>query len=258
MKSEISELIEISKFYGNNIDYVIVSIDSDNPQEHDEIRNSPGLFDKLVDGIKELKAKRNASRPLIKSTTVIYRNNLVKIAQILESLRSIVDITSIQPIVGGYASGPHGKTDATLQNLTFGKDDEHFVQEVFDRLIREHNDFNNNYFKLIPRYWFHKEDLVRKIRCWSPFLRMQILPNGDTFHCTAHADFPRIGNIKTMSILEIWNSPEMVRQRESIRLHKNNCICWTQDASFNAVLDSVPCIKMTPNLNISKFSQRKN
>ena len=58
-----------------------------------------------------------------------------------------------------------------------------------------------------------------------------------------------LGNIKNNSLLEIWNSSEMIRQREIIRNHKNNCICWTQDTAFNAILDGVPLLDKLPVLN---------
>jgi len=234
LKEKVNEIIK------SRVDYIVVSIDSDSANEHNEIRNSPGLYEKLVDGIEYLKIRRIGKRPLIKSTTVICRNNLHKLEGILCNLKSLVDVTSVQPIVGGHAYGPHGKDESSLESLVFRKDEEKYVKGLFDKLIRKNDDFKNDYFKLIPHYWFHKEELAKRINCWSPFLRLQILPNGDVFHCTANTNYPSIGNLNNSSIQEIWNSPEMIRQREEIRLHKNNCICWSQDSSFNALLNRAP------------------
>lgn len=243
LKEKADEIIE------NRVDYIVVSIDSDNANEHDQIRNYAGLYKKLVEGIEYFKMRREGKRPLIKSTTVVYRNNLHNLERILGNLKSLVDVTSVQPIVGGYAFGPHGKDDATLELFMFRQDEQKYVEALFYKLISKNDAFKNDYFKLIPSYWFRKEELVKKINCWSPFLRLQILPNGDTFHCTANANYPSIGNLNNSSIQEIWNSAEMIRQRGEIRLKKNNCICWSQDSSFNALLNRLPCIRFIPVLN---------
>lgn len=247
LKEKVDEIIE------SGIDYIVVSIDSDNPAEHDELRNSPGLYKGLIEGIELLKRKRKGKRPLIKSNTVIYRDNLQKLDKLLDITRSLVDVTSFQPISGGYASGVHGKSDDSLQSLSFNGNKQKHVEGLFDKFIHKNNDFDCDYFKFIPRYWFNKESLMDEILCWSPFLRLQIIPNGDVFHCLVNANYTNIGNIKKSSLQEIWNSSEMIRQREEIRLHKNHCICWTQDTSFNSFLNSVPLTKRLPVLNKKKI-----
>jgi len=244
LKEKTDEIIK------SGVDYITVSIDSDVPGEHDRVRNFPMLYKKILEGIEYLKCRRKSKWPLIKSTTIIHRDNLQNLCRIVKNLDSIVDVTSVQPIVGGYAHGPHGKSDETLQALIFRQDEQESVDRVFHNLIHENDDFDNEYFRLIPRYWFSKETLAEKIHCWSPFLRLQILPNGEVFHCTANERYPAAGNLKKSSILEIWNSPEMIRQREEIRLHNNHCICWAQDTSFNAIINNVPCSKKLPIFNL--------
>lgn len=242
LKEKAEEIIDA------NVDYIVVSIDSNRAEEHNAMRNAHGLFEKIIEGIDHLKSRRKI-RPLIKSTTVVSRYNLMKLDEILKYLEAIVDISSIQPVVGGYVSGPHGKSDGSMQAFMFDCTEQKYVDEIFRRVIQNNPDFNSKYFKLIPDYWFHRDDLIKRIHCWSPFLRLQILPNGDVFHCTANANYSSVGNINKSSLLEIWNGSEMIHQREEIRLHKNNCICWTQDTAFNAFLDAVPCIKKIPILN---------
>ncbi|MDP3791595.1 MAG: radical SAM protein [Candidatus Omnitrophota bacterium] len=234
----------------NKVDYIVVSIDSDKPDEHDSIRNSPGLYEKLENAIKYIKSKRKGRRPLIKSTTVVHKGNIHRLGSIDARLKSLADVTSFQPIVGGYIYGPHNKEAEAMEQFMFRPDEQKNVENIFDRLTGKNSEFNNDYFRLIPRYWFNKEQLAREVRCWSPFLRLQILPNGDVFHCTANINYPSMGNINNLSIRQLWNSPEMIRQREEIRLHKNNCICWAQDTSFNILLNRVPCFKMMPSLDL--------
>ena len=91
-------------------------------------------------------------------------------------------------------------------------------------------------------------------------MRLQILPDGQTFHCNVNPEYALnpLGNVKYNSILDIWNSNEMIRQREIIRNHKNNCICWTQDTSFNAILDDVPFLNKLPVFNKKKEFLKKS
>ena len=238
LREKADEILE------SRLDYVVVSIDSDDAGEHDRLRDCPGLYEKLAEGIRYLKTRRKGETPLIKAATIICRSNLPVLERIVDNLKSLVDVTSVQPIVGGYAHGPHGRSETHLEPLMFRSDEEDFVRGFFDKWVRHSHDFRNDYFRLIPRYWFHKEELAAKINCWSPFLRLQILPNGDVFHCTANAKFPSVGNLNHSSLGEIWNSAEMIRQREEIRFHRNGCICWAQDTSFNAFLGKVPCPKI--------------
>ena len=233
------------------VDFVIVSIDSDKEEEHDYMRKNTGLSKKIVNGINSLKSERGNSGPLIKSTTVLSKRNLNRINETLENLETLVDVSSLQPIVGEYSDHPHGKSEESLKKFLYGQHEEEFVRKEISRLVEKDKKFQNKYFKFIPDYWFDRGKLIKKIRCWSPFLRLQILPDGNTHHCNVNPEFASnaVGNIKNNSLLEIWNSSEMMRQREIIRNHKNNCICWTQDTAFNAILDGVPLLDKLPVFN---------
>ncbi|MCP4373427.1 MAG: hypothetical protein GY797_35800, partial [Deltaproteobacteria bacterium] len=61
---------------------------------------------------------------------------------------------------------------------------------------------------------------------------------GDVCHCHVNSDYRAVGNLNQLPLMEIWNSPEFKRQREEIRQHHNNCICWDQSAALSIFLDS--------------------
>lgn len=227
------------KIIASKVDSITVSLDSSSANEHDSLRNLDNLFARTMEGVESIKEKRHNGRPVIKSTTVLSRKNLENITAIIEDLGEIVDITSIQPISSGYANNPHGQNQGVMESFMFQPPEKEEVDRKIAELIRKFPEYNTGYIRNMSDYWFNPVSLEEKIRCWSPFLRLQILPNGDVFHCLANDKMKVLGNLKSESIMQIWNSPEMVKQRECIRKHENHCICWTQDSSFNALMESM-------------------
>jgi len=242
----------------HQVDYIVVSLDTYHAEEHNKLRNVPELFERAIEGIEYLKRKRKGRRPLIKSTTILSRKTLPQMADILDRLEQVVDVTSIQPIMYGFDRSPHARDKESLGDLVFPEDEEQKVTAQMDSLIQSRPEFNNTYFKLIPTYWFHREALIQKYHCWSPFLRIQIMPNGDVSHCHVNPKYSTIGNLNQSSLMEIWNNVEFRRQREEIRRHENACICWDQSAALNIFLDSLPILNRLPLLNkTSQDSKRK-
>lgn len=232
------------KIIDSGIDSVTVSIDSHNPSEHDQNRQRPGLFKAAIEGIEELK-KLRTKKPIIKSTTVFSKKTYPEIRQTIDYLSKIIDEYSIQPIVTGYANHPH-QIDKNKEDSFIPKTEEEIeLTKSLDELKKSYPSFNNFYLNSIPTYLFRIKKLL-KIKCWSPFLRLLILPQGEATHCIAHFKYPSVGNLNKMNLLESWNSPTMKKYREEIRNHKNNCICWSRDSSFNAFLHTIPLINRLP------------
>lgn len=243
LKENAAEIIR------SGVDYIVVSIDSDEAAEHDSLRNVSGLFQKALEGMKHLRATRHGDRPLIKTTTILAKHSLAKADKILSLLNDYADVTSIQPIANDYANGPHNRSDSAINFLTFEAAERDVVERELAKFMLRHSEFNNAYFRGIPDYWFSPDRLKEKIHCWSPFLRLQIMPNGDVFHCTANPRYHAAGNLKTSSFIEIWSGKILRQQREEIRCHENHCICWTQDSSFNALFNSIPLLNKLPVIN---------
>jgi MoaA/NifB/PqqE/SkfB family radical SAM enzyme len=225
-----------NQIVSSGVDTVVVSIDSDDASQHDDVRKVEGLYQKAIDGIEKLKFLRKGQKPHIKSTTVVFRTNLERLKQIIGRLELIVDETSIQPIVGDYEDHPHNRGEQRLAKFLFESDDMQIVEKTLDLFFKRFPAYRKYYFQMIPTHWNNPQHLVDTVKCWSPFLRLQIMPNGTTRQCTVRSDYGATGNLNQCSLMDAWNSIEMKRQREEIRHHCNNCICWTQDTAFNAVL----------------------
>jgi len=228
-----------------DIDTVVVSLDSASPSKHDYNRGRPGTFNAAIQGIKELKKKRK-KKPIIKSTTIFSKQTYPQIKQTIDYLSQIVDEYNIQPIVTGYTNHPHQIDKNQKKSFIPQTEEESQLIESLRKLKQAYPSFNNFYLNNIPTYLFHPKKLL-KIKCWSPFLRLQILPQGAVTHCPANPKYSStVGNLKNMSLMEAWNSPIIKKHREEIRKHKNNCICWSRDSSFNASLYAFPLMNKLP------------
>lgn len=234
------------------LDTVVVSLDDLIAEEHDNNRRVTGIYNSAIEGIEYLKAKRKNRKPIIKSTTVLSKKTYPKIEEIISHLSRLVDVVSVQPVVTGYANGPHDISQAEKSSFLPGSQEKKLVEGSFRKLIKKFPSFNNFYFNNIFTYWFNPEKLL-KINCWSPFLRLLIMPDGSVAHCPVNPRYSTVGNLKNLSLMEAWNSQLMKRQREEVRRHKNNCICWSQDTSFNAFLHSLPLINKLPIFKNKKF-----
>ncbi|NFV81584.1 radical SAM protein [Magnetospirillum aberrantis] len=230
----------------SGVDYVVVSIDSDDPAEHDRNRHLDGLFEAAMRGIDAVKARRRGSRPQLKTTTVITSWNLERVVPILEMLSEKVDKVAAQPVTWGYQDHPHGKSKEQLEQHIFAPDQRARVEAGFARISERFPMFRNRYFGSIPTYWFDPHSLMQSTPCWSPFLRLSIMPDGDVVHCAAR--FPPVGNVLRDGIKAVWNSPAMLQQRDLVRRRRNRCICWSQDSSFNALMSGLPLVNRLPAL----------
>ncbi|MGN7612354.1 aminotransferase class I/II-fold pyridoxal phosphate-dependent enzyme [Magnetococcales bacterium HHB-1] len=237
-----------ARLIASGVDYIVVSIDSDQSAVHDRTRGHPGLLKKVLDGIETFKQMRSGTRPLVKSTTVINRQNIEQIVPILNRLEAHVDVASAQPIVYDYHEHPHAKPKERLKGYAFEKEDQTQVAAAFNRATEEKSFLNNTFFRMIPAYWFTPDKLAVQFPCWAPFLRFMIFPDGRVRHCTANQKFGSVGNVTEQSVMAVWNSEEMQKHREEIRHWKRPCVCWSQDVSFNAFMHDLRIPNRLPRL----------
>lgn len=236
------------------VDYVVVSLEASNAEEHNFIRKSlirekRDVFEAAIEGIEALKSKRKGDSPKIKSSTVFSPESLPRIQKTLKELEELVDVSSFQPITSHPPFSPHQPDEKYLEVFTWQERQKKEAESAIQDIIKNFPQFNTSYFNKIPDFWFEPEKLKCQIRCWSPSLRLLIHPDGQAFQCTENPRFAAVGNVIEQDILEVWNSEEMKRQREEIRQHKNGCICWTQSTAFNAFMEDVPLSKKLPILN---------
>jgi len=248
-----------SEIIDAGVDYVVVSIDSDIPEEHDAGRGQRGVFEAAIRGVARLRELRSGPKPMIKTTTVMFKNNMGRIADILDFLqRSVADVVSVQPVMGGYNKGPHGID--MERDLPDYIGDRQAAEWAIRLASMRYPIFRQKYYRLIPRFWH--DPLSIDVPCWSPFLRLIVYPDGVAAHCVVSPNMPRLGNLDQTPLMDVWNGGEMQRQREMVRTRKNNCLCWSQADSFNAMLDAMVLPNQLPILhrrpNVEQASRDRN
>ena len=83
LKDHAAKLVELK------VDFIQVSLDYSQASKHDHNRKVRGLFKSALEGIEEIKKIRKSNIPVIKSNTVIMKDNLDSIDEILDYLESL-------------------------------------------------------------------------------------------------------------------------------------------------------------------------
>jgi hypothetical protein len=68
----------------------------------------------------------------------------------------------------------------------------------------------------LEHYYRNPEEPLRRRRCITPWLNMQVMPNGEIAFCE---DFPDlvVGNVRDNDPLALWNAPASRAWRRRIR-----------------------------------------
>jgi len=228
------------------VDVIQVSLDFADAELHDRNRKVGGLYEGALAGLREIKRLRKKRKPIIKTNTVVMKENIDDIDIILSKLESLVDYVYAQPISYGMKNSPHNRGRERIYKYVFEKDEEASIRETYNAQLLHRAGFSGRYYREVPDYWFNPQYLAETTPCWAPFLRLMIQPTGEVLHCGANDDFGVVGDLKTSSLMSAWNSPAMRQQRAIIGAKKNNCICWSRDTSFNAAIKSVPLVNDLP------------
>lgn len=231
-----------------NVDIVQVSLDFADAARHDGNRKVAGLYEEALAGLREIKRLRTNGRPVIKTNTVVMKENIAEIDLILDELEKVADRVHAQPISYGLENNPHNRGRERIYKYVFEKDEQAPTQAAYEKGILHRRGFGGRYYREVLDYWFDPQRLAETTPCWAPFLRLLIQPTGEVLQCGANDEFGVVGNLIDTPLMAAWNSPEMRRQRAVIGAKKNNCICWSRDTSFNAAIKSVPLANLLPYL----------
>jgi len=189
-------------------DIVVVSLDG--PKEvHDKLRGVEGTYDRAVEAIKILKARKVR----VGVNTVVTPWNIKTLPKFIEWLRSLVDFAQVQPI-HPYPPPPQNKP-------SFEE-----VSELLDYLLKLKR--SNPGFLAVPTEFVKGfepffEGKTPKI-CHAGELYVAIDPMGRLLACPARADIV-LGNLLTHSAAEILEK----KTKSSGWLKVSSCEgCWLE------------------------------
>jgi MoaA/NifB/PqqE/SkfB family radical SAM enzyme len=230
LKRNVEQLIEW-------VNDIIVSLDGDE-LAHDRIRNIPGAYSKLKEGVQTIKSLNSQFR--ITARSVIQRSNFRRWPAIVESAMEIgLDQISFLPAdVGSHAFNREVLwSDARQHEILPGEDELTDLKSVIEELI---NDFKGKFedgfiaespekIRKIYSYYaaFYGLNLFPYKKCNAPWVSAVVEADGTVRPCFFHS---ALGNIHEKPLDKILNSVEAIDFRKNLDTDTNStcvkCVCY--------------------------------
>ena len=218
------------------VDDIIVSLDGDEAL-HDAIRNIPGAFSKLKEGVELIKSMQPGYR--ITGRTVIHRLNFRNWAAIIAEAKQMgLDQVSFLPAdVSSHAfNRQQAWAEPRQQEILPDEQELPELQSIISRLIVEHEaDFASGFIAESPakiqqvyQYYaaFYGLNPFPFKKCNAPWVSTVIEADGSVRPCFFHE---ALGNIRDSSLADILNSKEAVSFRKNLDMSTNpiciKCVC---------------------------------
>ena len=236
----LSTGLTLKKNYEQLIQWVndiIVSLDGDETT-HDTIRNIPGAFSKLKEGVQEIKSKNSKFK--ITGRSVIHHLNFKKWDSIIESAKEIgLDQISFLPAdVSSHAFNREVLwSDSRQHEVLLGEDELPALKMVIEDLFTKYkDDFENKFIAESPGKIMKIYDYYSAFyglnpfpfkKCNAPWVSTVIEADGTVRPCFFHE---ALGNIHDKPLSRILNSDSSVEFRKSLDIDTNaickKCVCY--------------------------------
>ena len=218
------------------VDEIIVSLDGDEPL-HDAIRNVPGAFNKLRDGVRYIKSLNPAYR--ITARTVIHRLNFRNWQAIIDAAK-ILNIDQVSFLPADVSSHAFNRqmawTEPKQHEILIAEKELVELQEVITNIINDNSaGFASGFMAESPQklqqiyeYYaaFYELNPFPFKKCNAPWVSAVIEADGSVRPCFFHE---AIGNIRDASLDTILNSDEAISFRKTLNMGTNatcvKCVC---------------------------------
>lgn len=217
-------------------DDVIVSLDG-SKEIHNQIRNIPGAYEKLEEGVKAI--KRLAPEFRVTGRTVLQKQNFRDFFNIIETARKI-GLDQISFLAADVSSEAFNRPDpwqeAKIAEVALSEME---IQELDIILNKSFADFSEDYnlkfiaesqrkmrellqhYKAIARI----ADFPRK-KCNAPWVSAVVESDGNVLPCFFHKPY---GNINDASFTDLINSPRAIDFRKNLNVATDpickKCVC---------------------------------
>jgi MoaA/NifB/PqqE/SkfB family radical SAM enzyme len=221
----------------NSVDEIIVSLDGDETL-HDSIRNIPGAFRKMKEGIQEIRSIDAGFK--ISGRSVIHKLNFRSWPAIINSAKEIgLDRISFLPAdVSSSAFNREMQwSDDRQEELLLSVTELKEMQRILDDIIIHHYaDFETHFIaespvklRKIHSYYaaYHGLNEFPFKKCNAPWVSAVIEAGGSIRPCFFHEAY---GNLRTGTLEQIINSDESINFRKNLDMEKNDtclkCVCY--------------------------------
>jgi MoaA/NifB/PqqE/SkfB family radical SAM enzyme len=215
---------------------IIVSMDGDQ-QLHDAIRNIPGAFHKLKDGVQYIRSLDHNYR--ITARTVIHRLNFWNWIAIIEQAKKMElnQISFLPADVSSHAFNRQMAWEQPRQNeILLSERELPELKDIIGKIIIEYSeDFDSGFIaespqKLIDIYnyyaAYYRLNPFPYKKCNAPWVSTVIEADGSVRPCFFH---DAIGNIRDSSLATILNSDDAINWRKTLDMGTNStcvkCVC---------------------------------
>jgi len=216
---------------------LIVSLDGDE-QTHNRIRNIPGAFNQLKEGIAAIKNLNPDFK--ITGRTVIHQLNFSRWSEIIEAAKEIglQQISFLPADVSSHAFNRELVWNESRQHeILLSENQLPDLENIIENLLITHStDFESKFIAESPekirkiyRYYaafYGLNDFPFK-RCNAPWVSTVIEADGNVRPCFFHQSY---GNIRHQSLDKILNSQKAVSFRKNLDMDKNDvckkCVCY--------------------------------
>jgi MoaA/NifB/PqqE/SkfB family radical SAM enzyme len=218
------------------VDDVIVSLDGDE-SVHDKIRNIPGAFRKLKEGVKSLKTIDPCFR--ISGRSVIHRLNFRQWAGIIQAAQEIgLDSLSFLPadVSSTAFNREFGWTGDRQQEIILSRSELDEMKTIIVGILENFaEEFKNHYIIESPQkfqriyYYYAAQYGLNPFpykKCNAPWVSTVIEADGEVKPCFFHKAY---GNIRNGSLDSIINSGSAIEFRKKLDMDNNEtclkCVC---------------------------------
>ncbi len=206
---------------------------------HDEIRCSAGLFDKALTTIRKIQEKKKALNtifPLIDIKTVILKENLGQLTDLLELADSLSadSITySVPRAMENLYSAPYRDELREICGapVLYPRLEDGDLAILLQQVARIKGYSGKPQVRFYPANmldegtlakFYHQELSPHDFRaCSLPWSRLSISPHGDVYPCLSY----RVGNARTESLSRIWNGPRFRGFRKCLEKNRLSDFC---------------------------------
>ncbi|HCW08838.1 MAG TPA: radical SAM protein [Cytophagales bacterium] len=219
-----------------NVDEVIVSIDG-GKETHDRIRNIPNAFEKLAQGVKELK-RMKSSFP-VKGRSVLQKQNFREFSSIVNAAKEI-GLDQISFLSADVSTEAFNReepwSNEHVSEIALTKEEvnefKNILKECFGKFKRE---FETRLIAESPPKLYGLATYYEALlgldgfpekKCNAPWVSSVIEADGQVRPCFFH---PSFGNIHDQEFESIVNSEKAISFRRNLKVGKDStcqkCVC---------------------------------
>ena len=236
LKKYASEIINLT-------DEVIVSLDGSR-EIHDKIRNIPNAYDKLKEGVQELKKLDQKYR--VTARCVIQKGNFRDFPNIVDAAKE-VGLDQISFLVADVTTDAFNRPDLwddqKINEVKLSVDELDDFYNLIESLTVTHSgDFKSGFIAESPdkirrfyQYYaaYYNKSKFPEMSCNAPWVSAVVEADGSVRPCFFHQI---VGDIRKDSLAKIINSEKSISFRKNLNVKTNpiceKCVCYLKLSPF--------------------------